>query len=395
MKTILVVIDHYLPGYKAGGPIRSVANMVEWLGDEFQFRIVTSDRDLGDRQPYPHLKQEGWQPVGRAQVLYLAPREKRFVAWYRLLNALDYDVLYLNSYFSRLSIKTMFLRRLGWIPQRPVVLAPRGEFSPGALSLKGLKKGVYVRLVKCLGLYNDVTWQASSNYEKEQILSIFGYTDAIGTAPDPVAPNLVPKRAYPETSEDRPLKEAGAARIVFLSRISRKKNLDVALDLLSRATGKVQFDIYGPVEDEPYWKECQVLLDRLPSNVQASFKGIAPPDRTIEIFSQYHLFLFPTRGENFGHVIWEALWAGCPVLTSDQTPWRDLARENAGWDIPLSELELFRRALDEMIAMDERAFEEWSRAAQKRARAFADDPARIQANRQLFRNALARSICGS
>jgi len=50
---ILVVTGHYLPGFKAGGPLRSVANLVNCLRDEFEFLILTSDRDLGDTEAYP------------------------------------------------------------------------------------------------------------------------------------------------------------------------------------------------------------------------------------------------------------------------------------------------------------------------------------------------------
>jgi hypothetical protein len=49
---VLVLLPTYLPGYLAGGPIRSIANMVDALGDEFEFRIVTSDRDHKARTPY-------------------------------------------------------------------------------------------------------------------------------------------------------------------------------------------------------------------------------------------------------------------------------------------------------------------------------------------------------
>ena len=38
-KTILCFVDHYLPGYKAGGPIQSIVNLVENLGDEFEFYL--------------------------------------------------------------------------------------------------------------------------------------------------------------------------------------------------------------------------------------------------------------------------------------------------------------------------------------------------------------------
>jgi hypothetical protein len=49
---VLVLVGTYLPGYKAGGPLRSIANLVATLGLEFHFRIVTLDRDLGDKLPF-------------------------------------------------------------------------------------------------------------------------------------------------------------------------------------------------------------------------------------------------------------------------------------------------------------------------------------------------------
>ena len=49
---ILTFVDYYLPGYKAGGPIRTIANMVSQLGGEFEFLIVTRERDFLDTVPY-------------------------------------------------------------------------------------------------------------------------------------------------------------------------------------------------------------------------------------------------------------------------------------------------------------------------------------------------------
>ena len=385
---ILAVIDHYLPGYKAGGPIRTVANMVEWLGAEFQFYVVTSDRDWGARHSYPGIRGGGWRPVGKAQVLYLSPQEMRLFAWKRLLRSLHYDLIYLNSFFSPLSRKTLLLRRIGQISERPVVLAPRGEFSPGALSLKGLKKRLYISLVKHVGLCSNIIWQASSEYEMQDILSVFNSDIKHEASFIWVAPNLPPRLLNEAILRQRPAKKAGSARILFLSRIARKKNLDLALRLLANVSGKVQFDIYGPTKDKPYWQECQNLIRQLPPVVQAEYKGAVVPNQVMEIFSQYHLFLFPTRGENFGHVILEALRAGCPVLISDQTPWRSLEETKAGWDLPLSEPERFYAALGELISMDNLSFEEWSRSARKYAEEFVKNPALIAANRELFLKAL-------
>ena len=65
---ILTSVGYYLPGYKSGGPIRTIANLVDRLGDEFQFKIVTADRDSGDEKPYRNIKVADWNSVGNNNV---------------------------------------------------------------------------------------------------------------------------------------------------------------------------------------------------------------------------------------------------------------------------------------------------------------------------------------
>lgn len=384
------MLDYYLPGYKAGGPIRTIANMIERLGDEFEFHIITSDRDLGDGHPYPGMAVGSWQQVGKAQVLYLPRSEIGFSVWHRLLRDTPYDLIYLNSFFSRLSIKIIILRWMRLLTKKPIILAPRGEFSPGALSIKSLKKHLYIAFAKALGLYGGVIWQASSEYEMKDIVSVFGSRAMSGTSSIQIASDLPPSPPRDSELGERPIKQAGSARIVFLSRIARQKNLDFAIKLLTEVNGKVEFDIYGPIEDQVYWGECQRLIKLLPDNIRVSYGGTIPPDRALFTFSQYHLFLFPTRGENFGHVILEALNAGCPVLTSDQTPWSQLAARQAGWCLPLSEPEQFHRVLNELVSMDQTEFSEMSRRARDYGRGFSEDPDLVRASRVLFLKALEK-----
>ena len=67
--SILIALPHYRPGWKAGGPTRTIANLVEHLGDEFSFRILTSDRDYGDERAFPCIEADRWRRVGKAEVL--------------------------------------------------------------------------------------------------------------------------------------------------------------------------------------------------------------------------------------------------------------------------------------------------------------------------------------
>ncbi len=56
-KKILVFIDWYIPGFKAGGPIRSCANIVQHLSSDFEFYFITSDTDYCEDKPYENIKQ--------------------------------------------------------------------------------------------------------------------------------------------------------------------------------------------------------------------------------------------------------------------------------------------------------------------------------------------------
>ena len=396
----MTIIDYYLPGYKAGGPVRTTANTIDWLGDEFEFYILTSDRDFQAHEAYPDVPIRVWQKVGKANVMYLPPSDKNCWAWRQCLNRMNYDVVYLNGFFSRLSIKTMVLRWLKLIPNKPIILAPRGEFSKGALSLKHLKKLVYLTVVRWINLYQNIIWQASSEYEKQDILDVFNVVQQGGSRkimvapdlPEPspkvlVAPNLLTIKDIDTQTGSliKPrLKMSGSVKIIFLSRIVRKKNLDFALRVLSEVQGEVDFDIYGPLEDAAYWQECEALIRQLPANIRAIYRGVVKPERVMETFSQYHVFFFPTRGENFGHVILEAMRAGCPVLISDQTPWRYLTDKQVGWDLSLEGKGQFVAALHSLIAMDDQTFREWVQMAYEYGNKFAHDPAVIEANRQLF-----------
>ncbi len=78
MINILTCVGSYLPGYKAGGPIRTIVNMVDSLADDHLFKIITFDRDLGDKESYSDVKINDWNEVGYALVYYSEPANHTF-----------------------------------------------------------------------------------------------------------------------------------------------------------------------------------------------------------------------------------------------------------------------------------------------------------------------------
>lgn len=381
---ILTSVAYYLPGYKAGGPIRTLVNMGDRLGNEFQFKIVTADRDFDDTKPYPKIKLNDWNRVGKADVFYMSANRRSLRDFKRLLCSTEYDILYLNSFFSpHFTIKPLLLRRLRLIPDRPLIIAPRGEFSPGALGLKSFKKRVYITAVKAFGLYKGSVWQASSEHEEADIRRWFGNDARVI-----IAPNLPPVISAADGPVAVKEKTKGCLKIVFLSRISRKKNLDGALEMLKGLKGKVGFNIYGPMEDKSYWAECQKITSSLPENIEVRYCGSVEHDQVGAVMREHDLFFLPTLGENFGHVILEALCAGCPILISDQTPWRNLGKKGVGWDLPLSKPEMFQEVLQGCLDMNTEEHVKWSERAREYGLEVTKDDGTVEQNRGLFYKAV-------
>jgi len=379
---ILAFLHYYLPGYKSGGPIRTIANLVEALGDDFDFRIVTSDRDATDTEPYPGLPPPGqWARFGKADVLYLPPDRKGLQAIAGILRDTPHDTLYLNSFFDPVfTMMPLLARRLGLAPTPRCVIAPRGEFSPGALQLKATKKHAYLATSRTLGLYRNLVWQASSEHEAEDIRRVMGSAALnIRVAVDlPASTDSKAIPVHPSRGEDKPL------RVVFLSRISPKKNLEFAIEVLRKVQSPVSFDIYGPVREVDYWEHCRKLLASLPGHVTASYRGGIEHDKVPSVLSGYDLFFLPTRGENYGHVIYEALAVGTPVLIADTTPWRDLADSGVGWDLSLEKPDAFSERIDHMAHLSSSQLSDMRSRVSSFLQRYLAGSEMIEANRQLF-----------
>jgi glycosyltransferase involved in cell wall biosynthesis len=361
-KSILVFRDYYLPGFKSGGPIQSVSNLVGHLGEEFDFKIVTLDRDEGDSEPYGSVKINDWNQVGKAQVFYMSSDDNSLPILRSLLNNTHYDLMYLNSFFSpQFTIVPLTLRKLKLVPQAPTIVAPRGELSPWALGLKPKKKWVFLKVSKLIELYSDVLWHATDNKEAGEIQRVIGDTADVEIAGVPL-----PHADSDGLPPDRIRKRPNTLKIGFLGRISRIKNVEFALEVLRELDeGDISFDLHGPIEDQQYYEQCQTLASRLPEHIQVEFHDSLAHPLVNETLCNYDLMFLPSKSESFGHAILESLLAGCPVLIGQETPWRGLQEKKAGWDLPLDEPEIFVDVLRKVVPMEAKEYEEWQQGARR------------------------------
>jgi glycosyltransferase involved in cell wall biosynthesis len=359
-KTVLILVDWYLPGYKAGGPIKSVSSIVNYFKNDFNFLIITSDTDFGEYKSYESIKSDEWIKFDDSLSIFYA--SKRFLSiknLYKLIKSTSFDLMYLNSFFSfKFSLLPLVFKKIGCF-HTPILLAPRGMLGEGALKLKSTKKRLFIRLSKVFSLHKNVFWHATSTQEKKEIELVFGNTVFIYE---------VPNLQYNEKKSadlDSTYKEQNVLKLFFFSRISEKKNLHFALEVLKKMNlneGLIEFYIIGPIEDELYWNKCKSVINLLSPRIKVFYLGAIKNDEVPDVIAPFHFLFLPTFNENYGHAIVESFLSGKPVIISDQTPWRDLQNNFAGWDIPL-EANQFVSVLNSCLKMTDEHYSELSRAA--------------------------------
>lgn len=353
VRRVLAFSPAFEPGYKAGGPIKSMVHILDNLPESVQVTLVTGDRDLGDSAPYPGLSGRMVQR-GQHEIHYLNWRDLRqWVLLFCRLRGVSHDLVYLNSLWSpQFTVVPMVASFLKLLPSSEMLLAPRGELSAGALGIKASKKQRFLRVWGPFLRIVDPVWHASTEMEERDITNAFPWARTVVQA---------------DSRGDRPLDDvistSRSAQFVFISRISKMKNLAFALEAFHLVTTDVVLDIYGPVEDVDYWDECQKLVADVPSGVKVAYRGSLRPEEVQGTFARYDAFVLPTLGENFGHVIGESLSAGCPVVCSQNSPWTSVLKQGGGVAIEELDIRAWAEEIDRRAALSPTRRNEAKRAA--------------------------------
>jgi glycosyltransferase involved in cell wall biosynthesis len=117
------------------------------------------------------------------------------------------------------------------------------------------------------------------------------------------------------------------------------------------------------VKDEEYWDQCKEAIKLLPENVTVTYHKEIAPFQVKDALQEAHAFILPSKSENFGHAIFEALSAGRPMITSFNTPWKELREAGAGVNVSIDDDSEIHKAIQFFVDMDQKELEEWSRSA--------------------------------
>lgn len=219
----------------------------------------------------------------------------------------------------------------------PYVVSPRASFKRNTWKGKFLKKMGYHLLFERALL---------------QKASLIHYTTALesndsrwlGLKPrEAIVPNPLSLKEFeslPPKGRFRNRHDITASRkvILILGRVDPDKGLDLALQALSRIVPRFPdavLVIAGPEENNQV-RYLREQAETLGVSEHVLFTGLLDLPQKLEAFVDADVFFSPSRSENFGMSIVEAMACGLPVVVSDQVGVADMiGKEEAGLVVPL------------------------------------------------------------
>lgn len=367
MKTVFISIPWFLPAYKAGGPVQSVANMVAQLDNQYRFFIFTADQDV-DGSKVSVTQKDTWLFWNdNTQVFYASSKQKEILK--RAVLNVNPDVIFMIGIYDPFFTGTLlFLKTTA-----TKLLSVRGMLHPGALSVKSLKKKVYLRYLNWRGLSNQLIFHATDEQEAAHIRRVFP------SAAIRIAGN------FPKFNQllSLPEKKQGQLMLVSVALISPMKNIALVLQALQHQTQRIAYHIIGGIKDKDYWLHCKALIDQLPAHVNVIYHGDVAPHLVSSLLAGAQVFVLPSKSENFGHALFEALSAGMPVITSHHTPWNNLHEYHAGFNIELNPLAL-SQVIHQFAIMDAPMFNRYHQGARQYASDWLQNQPLCQQYQALF-----------
>lgn len=342
---VLIIYPYFYPAQKAGGIVTSLMNLVSMIGDRMIY-VYTSCYDL-DGTRLLSITANKWSAYNKNTQIFYADTNHR-PDFKELVNDYNIKYVYINGIYGYKYV-TLPLFQLRKVKRVEVVIAPRGMMHPNALKQKWVKKKIYFALAKLFNLFRDVQFHAINTNEQRDIELFTKGKNKVLIANDCVDKAVITLNHHLVAPKE-------PIRLLFLSLLTPIKNLQFLLSIIQKIDTKITLHIYGPIKDEAYWNECLSTINTLPN---VHYCGEVPPTEVTQKMNEYDYFVLPTLGENFGHVIFESLVAGTPVIISDKTSWQHIDASHVGWVIPLEE-PLWIERLESLAAIKNEEYMEMS-----------------------------------
>lgn len=315
MRRILHVIPSVSP--LRGGPSATIRNLAAGLAELGIDAHVASTNDDGANRSSGTCGV----PVTHDGVTYwLFERQTRFYtfSWplttWLAKHIRDFDLVHIHALFSYASLPAAYLANRHGIPY---VVRPLGTLNNwGMIHRRPWLKAASFKMLESHIVRNASLMHYTSEQERTEAESLGVRTRAA------VIPNPLPDQEPVTRGEFRRLHPEIGCRpmALYLSRIDPKKGVDLLLRAFDEVRRQVPEAVLVIAGDHAtnYGQSMQALGASLKLNGSVVWHGFVSGAEKASLLADADLFVLPSRSENFGIAVAEAMGAGLPVVVSDQ-----------------------------------------------------------------------------
>ena len=236
-----------------------------------------------------------------------------------------------------------------------VIISPHGFLEPEKMLVSPLKKRLVLRFFETKNITNASGLIACSLKEARSLRK-YGITQPIAIVPNGVAPSFLRKKLASNINSSFKKKHninEKSKVLLFLSRVHPFKGLELFINSINEVADRFResqwvFVIAG-IDELNHEAELKQKVFEYGLGDIVRFIGSQYGDDKLEALDSADCFILPSKGENFGIVVIEALARGVPVIATQGTPWNELTSLKCGWWIQRS-IPSFISVLNELFA---------------------------------------------
>ena len=349
--TATLRVLHVIPAVaeRYGGPSAVIAPMCRALGERgVETLLLSTDADGRARLDAPIGTPTIWNGV---PALFFrrdaseAFKYSRGLSRWVSRHVSGFDVVHIHFVLSHAPLAAAAACRHAGVPY---VVRPLGTIATWSLQQKALRKRVLIALCAGRMLRHAAAIQYTTDEERVDAERAFHLSNGVVI---PLGVDLAPVDAGAEAArEARPF-------VLFLSRLHPKKQLELLIDAFAAARTSIaqpwQLVVAGE-GDEPYVRSLEERA-RTVAGDAIRFVGWVSGEAKRTLIGDASLLALPSRHENFGVSVLEAMAAGVPVLLSPDVQLAGaVSLAGAGW-VADATLESMQQALiHAMASTDER-----------------------------------------
>ena len=256
----------------------------------------------------------------------------------------NFDIIHYYGGWSLFHIKVLLL---SFMLKKKTIITPMGIYEDWSLNQKKLKKNIALFFYQSFILNKSDILHCSSSLEKKSLEKVTKNKN-IKIVPhgiDHLTGYEINKKFFSGTKK----------KALFFSRLHNKKGIiELVQAWINIKNTEWELHIYGPDYDNIKHKIKKII-----NNNKSIIIFDAVYHDKKNIYDQYDLFILPSRSENFGYVVLEALQLGLPVMTTNNTAWSIIEKKDAGWIID-SNLTQLESKLQEILSLTKHEFEKKS-----------------------------------